>query len=122
MAFVFYPLLGVLLFTAFALLALTQFPHRRATDVEQLPPRRGVQIRVVASLLLCVVLALAVRAEGGGFGFLLWVSLMSMAACAVSFVLGWWPGLLAPLARVMLLSHFSFSSTHLPPETGGRSD
>ncbi|MDN7354365.1 DUF3325 domain-containing protein [Acetobacter senegalensis] len=93
--------LGLMLFVGFALLALTQFVHRRATGTAELPPRRGTQVRLVAILLLVLALVLAVQNEGGGFGFLLWAGLMSFAACGVALILGYWPYLLAPVARTL---------------------
>lgn len=97
----FYPALSVLLFFTFSLLALTQFPHRRATGAAELPAIRATLIRWVASVLLLLSLVCAVAHDGGGFGTLLWVGLMAVCACAVTLVLGWWPALLAPLARRM---------------------
>lgn len=100
-ALLFYPALGILLFLAFALLALTQFPHRRATGTVELPPRQVAQARLTALLLLVLSLAWAIRHDGAGFGSLLWAALISLTACAVALILGWRPGLLAPIARLM---------------------
>ena len=94
--------LGALTFLAFALLALTQFPHRRATGVPELPRNRALRAYLAAAMLLGMTLVLSVENDGGGFGFLLWASLLSLAACAVALVLGWWPWLLSPLARRMM--------------------
>lgn len=102
MAIVVYDLpLGLLLFLAFALLALTQAPHRRATGTTDLPSDRVMQLRLVAILSLAMALLLAVHHEGEGFGFLLWSGLISLAACAVSLVLAWCPRLLGPLSRLL---------------------
>lgn len=106
----FYPALGLLLFLAFALLALTQFPHRRATGMTDLPSRHVLWIRLTAGVLVVIALVLAIRHEGGGFGFLLWIGLLSFAACIVALILSWKPLLLAPLARLMLSPRFLFTS------------
>ncbi|MCP1243878.1 DUF3325 family protein [Acetobacter lambici] len=119
MAFLLYCAFALVLFLAFALLALTQFTHRRSTGTAELPPERVRQARFVAGLLLCAVLCAAIYTEGGGFGVLLWAGLVSLAACAVTVVLGWRPALLAPLARLMLFSTGVFSPTHQPPGAGG---
>jgi len=103
-----YTAFGLILLVAFALLALTQFPHRRATKTPQLLPGAALKARLLAGLLLVGVLIMAIWREGGGFGFLLWGSLLSLSACAVSLILGWWPHLLALLARLML----SLNSRH----------
>ncbi|NHN89499.1 DUF3325 family protein [Acetobacter conturbans] len=121
-AFLFCTFLGLLLFLAFALLALTQFPHRRVTGTAELLPRRVTQVRLLAGLLLVVTLGLAIWNEGGGFGFLLWASLLSLTACAVAFVLGWWAGLLVPLARVMLNPHPLLAVVSLLPGSGRQPD
>lgn len=100
-SFVFYPALSVLLFFTFSLLALTQFPHRRATGTAELSAPRATGIRRVAAVLLVGSLVCAIVHDGGGFGTLLWVGLMAVCACAVTLVLGWRPAWLAPLARRM---------------------
>lgn len=97
----FYPALGLLLFLAFALLALTQFPHRRAVGLAELPFYNAVWVRLAAGVLVVLALVLAVRHEGGGFGVLLWAGLVSFTACLVALVLSWRPLLLAWLARLM---------------------
>ncbi|WP_338333508.1 DUF3325 family protein [Acetobacter sp. LMG 32666] len=119
MAVLLYSAFAVVLFLAFALLALTQFAHRRATGAADLPPERVGQTRAVAGLLVGAVLCVTTYTEGGGFGFLLWVGLVSLAACAVALVLGWCPALLAPLARMMVLPASPFSARHQPPGAGG---
>ncbi|GAN70424.1 DUF3325 domain-containing protein [Acetobacter syzygii] len=93
--------LGGLLFLAFALLALTQFQHRRATGQQDLPAHRIVVVRKIAGVLLVMALAMAVWQQGGGFGFLLWVGLASLAACMVALALSWQPRTLVPLAMLM---------------------
>ncbi|WP_162870711.1 MULTISPECIES: DUF3325 domain-containing protein [Acetobacter] len=111
-AFLFSFALELVLFVAFALLALTQFQHRRATGVPELRTRRRkAQIRGGAVVLLVLTLVIAVGNEGGGFGFLLWVGLVSFAACNVAFVLGWWPGILRPLAKLLSNPHSLFERT-----------
>ncbi|GCD75038.1 hypothetical protein NBRC3299_1330 [Acetobacter pasteurianus NBRC 3299] len=64
--------LELMIFVAFALLALTQFQHRRAVGMaEELFHRRKAQVRGGAGGLLAFALVIAVRHEGSGFGFLL---------------------------------------------------
>lgn len=55
--------LGLMLFVGFALLALTQFVHRRATGAAELPPRRATQVRLVAILLLVLLWLLLSRTK-----------------------------------------------------------
>ncbi|MBO1327701.1 DUF3325 domain-containing protein [Acetobacter suratthaniensis] len=97
----FYLPLCLWLFIAFALLALTQFNHRRACGMTDLPPSRTRLIRLMAGVMLLFALVISIAHESSGFGFLLWVGLLSLCACAVALLLGWYPRLLAPLARLM---------------------
>lgn len=104
--FLLYLLLGLLLFFAFALLALTQFPHRRAIGLTDLASRQAIWTRIVAGVLVILALVLAIRNEGGGFGFLLWTGLLSLASCIVALILSWRPTFLAPLARLISSDRF----------------
>lgn len=110
-ALLFRTCLTLLLFLAFLLLALTQFQHRRATGAAELSARRAARVRLAAAVLLILALVITIRQEGGGFGSLLWVGLMSLAACAVTLLLAWWPRLFSPLARLLMLSPFPVSPT-----------
>ncbi|BAU38672.1 hypothetical protein APT_01590 [Acetobacter pasteurianus NBRC 101655] len=104
--FLLYPALGLLLFFAFALLALTQFPHRRAIGLTDLAFQQTIWTRVVAGLLVILALVLAVLSEGGGFGILLWAGLLSLASCIVALILSWRPSFLAPLAQFISSDRF----------------
>lgn len=108
----FYILLWLLLFLAFALLALTQFQHRRATGTTELPSRRVMLVRLVAVVFLIMALAVSIIHEGGGFGSLLWVGLMILAAWTVAMILAWCPQLLAPLAFLMRARLSCFTYPH----------
>ncbi|MBO1328841.1 DUF3325 family protein [Acetobacter suratthaniensis] len=101
LAVLFYTGLVGVLYGAFALLALTQFQHRRATGGRTLLSRRVVYIRSVATLLLVLALFLAIMHDGSGFGALLWITLASGTACMVALRIAWHPGLLIPLTRIM---------------------
>ncbi|WP_025860466.1 DUF3325 domain-containing protein [Acetobacter papayae] len=107
-AYLFYLPLGLCLFMAFALLALTQFTHRRATGTAELSTQRARLIRLVATALLLFALTGAIKHENSGFGGLLWAGLLSLCACTVALLLGWCPQIFSPLARLM--------AKPLPPE------
>lgn len=79
----------------FLLLALSQDQHRRALGAGPLT-RGGRRLRRGLGYgLLGVALFVAIRSEGAAFGILLWAMFLSLAAYAVTFVIGWqprWPG------------------------------
>lgn len=101
LACLFYLPLGLCLFMAFTLLALTQFTHRRATGTAELPTQRARLIRLMAAILLLLALIAAIEHENSGFGVLLWTGLLSLSACTVALLIGWCPQALSPLARLM---------------------
>ncbi|OUI88165.1 hypothetical protein HK11_07725 [Acetobacter sp. DmW_043] len=119
MSCILYIILVFLLFLACALSALTQLSHRRTTDVKELAPQRTVHIRILSVCILVFTLTAFICREGGGFGFLLWAGLLSVSACCVALVLGWWPRLLVPLARLM--SHSAFLLPLMPLSGPGKS-
>ncbi|MFT8558821.1 MAG: DUF3325 family protein [Acetobacter sp.] len=105
-SFLFYPVMALLLVLAFALMAMTQFPHRRAVGLTDLASRQAIWTRTVAGLLVILALVLAIRNEGGAFGFLLWAGLLSLASCIVVLILSWRPTFFASLARLISSDRF----------------
>ncbi|MBF0863064.1 DUF3325 family protein [Gluconobacter kanchanaburiensis] len=108
-----YMIFYLIIFISFSLLALTQFPHRRATKTSELSQNAIFIARLLAGFLQTSILIMAVWHDGGGFGFLLWACLLSLSAFSVSLILGGRPNLLAPLARQMVLLEYSDVNVHL---------
>lgn len=92
---------GVVLYFGFALLALSQERHWRAAGAPL--PRSSMAIggwRVIGYALIGCGLPLAIWQEGAGFGSLLWGTLSSIAAMAVTATLSWRPHWLKVFTRV----------------------
>ncbi|MHA3886036.1 DUF3325 family protein [Stutzerimonas degradans] len=86
----------LLAYLACARLALAQPVHRQAVA----PGASAVRgTRVFSATLLGISLALLLVAEGGGFGALLWLLLLSTAAFCVAQTLSWKPHWLRWLVR-----------------------
>ncbi|MHB1369959.1 MAG: DUF3325 family protein [Pseudomonadaceae bacterium] len=86
----------LLAYLAFARLALTQPAHRQAVAPDALPPRYA---RLLGATLSGSGLVLLLGTEGGGFGALLWLLLLSAAAFCVAQTLSWKPHWLRWLVR-----------------------
>ncbi|MBF0886710.1 DUF3325 domain-containing protein [Gluconobacter sphaericus] len=108
-----YLIFDSILFVSFALLALTQFPHRRATKTSELSSGAIFKARLLAGVLQISILIMAVLQDGEGFGFLLWACLLPFSACSVSLFLAWQPNLLAPLSRLMVSLEYCSVNTYL---------
>lgn len=87
----FLPMVALALFIGLLLLALSQDTQRRRIRYASLSPREKAQRRVPAAGILAGCLLLLIWYEGGGFGTLLWIGLISAAALAVSLLLAWRP-------------------------------
>lgn len=98
-AFILYIIIGFLHFFAFLLLALTQLQHRRAIGVPELPSFQTTRVRLLAAILLGFALMWEIRTEGEGFGTLLWIGFVTLAALAVTLVLTFWRRALTPVAK-----------------------
>jgi hypothetical protein len=80
-------------FLGFALIALTQAPHRKRVAAAPALQRRQAWIQRAAggSLLICSLLIALWRESGGGFGSILWVLSLSAGALMVAAGLTWRP-------------------------------
>lgn len=102
------PLASILAFAlcyfAFALLALSQPVHMKVVDPNAPAPDRPSQKRqrLGAALLLASALSLLLVAQGGAFGSLLWMTLLSAGALSLSLTLSWRPGWLRFIARLVV--------------------
>ncbi|NKQ09655.1 DUF3325 family protein [Pseudomonas sp. SST3] len=92
-------------YVAFALLALGQPAHLKAVDPLAPAPSAPIRHRLLATLMLASVLFLLLTIQGGAFGVLLWVTLLSAAALSLSFTLSWKPVWLRPVARFIAFTH-----------------
>jgi nitrate reductase NapE component len=92
-------------YVAFALFALGQPAHLKAVDPLAPGPSAPKRHRLLAALLLASALSLLVVIQGGAFGFLLWMTLLSAAALSLSFTLSWRPGWLRSVARFLASTH-----------------
>ncbi|WP_408101782.1 DUF3325 domain-containing protein [Stutzerimonas sp. VN223-3] len=92
-----------LCYFAFALLALSQSAHMKVVDPNAPAPDRPTQKRkrLGAALLLGIALSLLLETQGGAFGSLLWMTLLSAGALSLSFTLSWRPGWLRFIARLV---------------------
>lgn len=86
----------------FALLALSQSRNWRAAGVAtSLSRTAAIILRALGFGLIALALPMALWRDGGGFGSLLWVCLLSIAAFAVTVTLSWRAHWLKPLARII---------------------
>lgn len=88
---------AALLALAFAVLALTQEPHRQrvARTPLRMDRARIARLRGLAWLGLGAGLLLCIAGHGAAFGSVMWVLLLAAAGVAVAFTLAWRPGALA---------------------------
>lgn len=88
-------------YLGWALLALTQPPHRHAAcaQADGRAFRPGPP-RTIGSALLLLAASLAVLRDGPAFGALLAMLLLSAGAFAVAFTLSWQPRMLGGLAAI----------------------
>ncbi|HYM86317.1 MAG TPA: DUF3325 domain-containing protein [Pseudoxanthomonas sp.] len=86
----------------FVLLALAMSRHwSEVTGQAALSEVRIKVLRAAGFSALAVGLALAVFAQGPGFGSVLWVMALTTSAAAVALTLTWRPRWLRPLAKLM---------------------
>ena len=92
-----------LCYLAFALLALCRAAQRKRVDPQACPANATGQWtrRLCTALCLSLALAMLLAAQGGGFGTLLWLLLVSAAAVSLALTLSW-----APAALRLLLKAF----------------
>ena len=84
----------------FALLALSQDRHwERSGGGRHCPARLVLPMRILGYGFLAASLALALWRDGPGFGSLLWVSMLSVGAIAVTCTLTWRAHWLRPVVR-----------------------
>lgn len=91
----------ILCSTAWGLLALSQERHRERVWPEAGAWRSPVWARPLAFALLVVALGLCWRAQGPGFGALLWVVVLCATAMLLALTLTWRPHWLRPVARLL---------------------
>lgn len=94
--------LVLVLHFGFALLALSQDRNWRL--VVAAPPLSRVAkitLRIAGYTLLAFGLSLALWRDGPGFGSLMWGTLISLAACAVTMILSWRAHWMTPLVSVI---------------------
>lgn len=86
----------------FALLALSQDRHwERAGGARCCPERLAWPMRIAGYALLATSLALSLWRDGPGFGSLLWATMLSVGAVAVTCTLTWRANWLRPVVRTL---------------------
>ncbi len=94
-------LLGSLVI-GFALLALSQDRNWRLLNVGPSPSSSAkVILRMVGYGLLALAMPFAVWRDSFGFGALMWRTMSSVAACAITLTLSWRPHWLTSLAYMI---------------------
>ena len=90
-----------LCYFAFALLALSQAPHRKAVDplAHAASPAGQFARLFVAVTCLTAALVILLKIQGSGFGAVLWALLLSASAFTLSLTLSWKPDWLRLLLR-----------------------
>lgn len=89
-------------YSGFALLALSQDRHwERAGGGRDCPPRLVLPLRIAGYLLLLASLALALWRDGPSFGSLVWATMLSVGAVAVTCTLTWRANWLRPVVRTL---------------------
>jgi hypothetical protein len=87
-------------YLGFALLALSQDRHwERVGGGRHCPPRLVLPMRILGYVLLLASLALALWRDGPGFGSLVWATMLSVGAIAVTCTLTWRANWLRPVVR-----------------------
>jgi hypothetical protein len=85
-------------YVGFAWLAMSQDRHWRSVGgIDRVPPRRRLWLRRAAAVPLCLSLAISLFRDGSGFGMLMWLGELCLAAYAVVVTLSRWPRLLGRL-------------------------
>lgn len=104
----------VLAWTGFGLLALAQERHFERFYASNKPFTQSIRAQAAIGIIaILLTLPLCIKAQGAGFGSLLWVLLLTLSAMTVAMQLSWAPGTLGPLAwLVKRLFHDSFSIHH----------
>lgn len=95
-------ILILVLLLGFALLALSQDRNWRLVGTA--PPLSRVAkitLRMAGYAQLVLGLSLALWRDGPGFGSLMWGTLISLAACAITMILSWRAHWMTPLASVI---------------------
>ena len=83
----------------FALLALAQERHFALLYTSFKPFNQWIRAQAATGIIaICLPLPLYVKAQGAGFGSLLWVLLTTASAMTVALQLTWTPNALKPLA------------------------
>ncbi len=94
--------LSLACYVGFALLALSQDRHwERAGGARDCPARLVVPLRLGGYLLLLASLGLALWRDGPSFGSLVWATMLSVGAIAVTCTLTWRAHWLRPLVRTL---------------------
>lgn len=94
--------LALACYLGFALLALSQDRHwERAGGGRDCPAWLVRPMRIAGYVLLLASLALALWRDGPGFGSLVWATLLSVGATAVTATLTWRPNWLRPVVRTL---------------------
>lgn len=97
-------LLGLSLaaYLGFASLALSQDRHwERAGGGRNCPARLVLPLRVLGYVLLLASLGLALLRDGPSFGSLVWATMISLSAVAVTCTLTWRAHWLRPFVRTL---------------------
>ena len=95
-------LAALLSWLGFALLALTQERHFALFYTSFSPFDQWIRAQAATGIIaICLTLPLCLKAQGAGFGSLLWVLLTTFTAMTVALQLTWAPNALRPLARLI---------------------
>lgn len=95
--------LSLACYFGFALLALSQDRHwERAGGGRDCPARLVLPLRIAGYVFLLVSFALAVWRDGASFGTLVWATMLSVGAIAVTCTLTWRANWLRPVVRTLL--------------------
>ncbi len=94
--------LALACYFGFALLALSQDRHwERAGGGRDCPARLVLPMRSLGYALLLASLALALWRDGAGFGSLVWATMLTVGAVAVTCTLTWRANWLRPVVRTL---------------------
>jgi hypothetical protein len=94
--------LALVCYFGFVLLALSQDRHwERAGGSRDCPARLVLPMRIAGYAFLLCSLALALWRDGPSFGSLVWATMLSVAAVAVTCTLTWRANWLRPIVRTL---------------------
>jgi len=94
--------LALACYFGFVLLALSQDRHwERAGGGRDCPARLALPMRIAGYAFLLCSLALALWRDGPSFGSLVWATMLSVAAVAVTCTLTWCANWLRPVVRTL---------------------